>query len=118
MLTATSIQDAFITVFQLGPLIEGVKTLISGEQTTELVAGKKLDAVARSMPSMVLQLFSLLISLSTITDQSYSILAVSIALGALGSATTLASMAPKSGRHLFKYSFFMHISYYFSELLV
>jgi hypothetical protein len=118
LLTARSIQDVLITIFQLGGLVEGVKTLISGEQTTELVAGKKLDAVARSMPSMVLQLFTLLISLSTISDQSYSILVVSIALGALGSATTLASMAPKSGRHLFKSRFLVHIMYYFSELLL
>ena len=118
LLSATSIQDVFITIFQFGGLVEGVKTLINGEQTSELVAGKKLDAVARSMPSMVLQLFSLLISLSTINGQSYSILAVSIALGALGSATTLASIAPKSGRHLFKSRFFIHIVYYFSELLL
>ena len=118
LLTATSTYSVFVTIFQLGPLLEGVQTLINGEQTVELVAGKKLDAVARSMPSMVLQLFSLLVSLSTVSSGSYSILVVSIALGALGASSTLASTAPKSGRHLFKRRFLVHIAYYFSELLL
>ena len=118
LFSARSMKDAFLTIFQLSGLVDGYETIMKGEQTEGLVAGKKLDAVARSMPSMVLQLFSLFVSLSTITDQGYATLVASIALGAFGAATTLASMAPKSGRHLFNLRFLIHIMYFFSELLL
>ena len=115
LISGKSWRDRLLVVFQLSPLVEGIDSLRSGKQTMGLVAGKKVDAMARSMPSMFLQTFSLLVSLSTISTTGYITLIVSIVLG---STTTLATLAPSSGRRLFSSRFLLHLMYFFSELLL
>ena len=110
--------DVIITIFQLGPLVNGIETLMQGRQTQSFMADKKLDYVARSGPSTTLQLFILLTTLSVISERGYFILLASITLGIVGAACTQASLARKSGRHLFRWRFVLHALYYFSEMLL
>jgi hypothetical protein len=110
--------DIFIRIFQLSDLVEGLKTLTDGKQTEGFVASKRVDAVCRSLPSMILQLFTLLLDISTIDRTGYSILMISISLSAVGMATMLASLSPKSGMHFFSSEMFIISLYYLSEVLL
>ena len=91
---------------------------MQGRQTQNFMADKKLDCIVRSGPSTTLQLFILLTTLSVISERGYFILLASITLGIVGSACTQASLARKSGRHLFRWRFVVHALYYFSEMLL
>ena len=52
-----TMKDLFLNVSQLSILVDGMETLNQGKQTPGLVLGKKMDAVVRSMTSVILQLF-------------------------------------------------------------
>ena len=77
--------DLFLNVTQLSILVDGFETLKKGEQTEGLVKSKKMDAIVRSMPSVILQLYSVLIDLEEYPAGSpeYNTFIVSIALGIL-----------------------------------
>ena len=118
LLACSTFVDVIVTMCQLGPLVNGIETLMQGRQTQNFMADKKLDTIARSGPSTTLQLFTLLTTLSVISERGYFILLASITLGIVGAACTQASLARKSGRHMFRWRFFVHAVYYFSEMLL
>jgi len=80
----------------------------------------KLDAVVRSMPSIILQLFSFLKDLDDYPagKSEYNIFVVSIALGILGASVTLSGIHPKAGNRLLTWQFGVVNLYYFSEILL
>ena len=53
-------KDLLLNVSQLSILVDGIETLNQGKQTPGLVLDKKMDAIVRSMPSVILRLFSFL----------------------------------------------------------
>ena len=52
-----TLKDLLLHVSQLSILVDEMETLKRGEQTPGLVLSKKMDAVVRSMTSVILQLF-------------------------------------------------------------
>jgi len=115
------------TVLQLDQLYQGYVTLFKGHQTSEMIVSKKIDAVTRSMPSMVLQLYGLLKSLSSQDSSDHSlfvdsflspsqILLLSVASSIAGAGFTLASLAPNSGYSIFNKHFVIHYAYYTVEI--
>merc|ERR1711916_301826 len=112
-----SLESFFWNITYLGPIKEGIMTLYTGRQTSGLVAGKKLDAIARSMPSIVLQMFALLLDLNNFDQSTLVTLVVSVGFGLLGSAVTLSGLHPKAGHRLVSGQFLVIFCYYASELL-
>ena len=110
--------DILTRILQLSDLLEGYETLKSGRQTEVFVASKRIDAICRSLTSMVLHLYSLFLSISTITKVGYFTLMASIILSFAGMATTLASLSPYSGKHLFSRKMFLVVIYYLAEILL
>jgi hypothetical protein len=115
------------TVLQLDQLYQGYMTLYKGHQTHEMIVSKKIDAVTRSMPSMILQLYGLLKSLSSQDSSDNSlfldsflssnqILLLSVASSIAGAGFTLASLAPNSGTSIFNKHFVIHYAYYTAEI--
>jgi hypothetical protein len=115
------------TVLQLDQLYQGYMTLSKGHQTYEMIVSKKIDAVTRSMPSMILQLYGLLKSLSSQDSSDNSlfldsflssnqILLLSVASSIAGAGFTLASLAPNSGTSIFNKHFVIHYVYYTAEI--
>jgi len=111
----------------LDQLYQGYMTLSKGHQTSEMIVSKKIDAVTRSMPSMVLQLYGLLKSLSSQDSSDHSlfldsflspsqILLLSVASSIAGAGFTLASLAPNSGTSIFNKHFVIHYAYYTVEI--
>ena len=96
--------------------MQAVETLSQGRQTESLVRSKKVDAVCRSVPSVVLQLYGLLLTLPSLGARGVLTIGLSVAVGVVGSATTLGSLAPKSGNGLFSYAFMVHWCYFVCEL--
>ena len=96
------------------------ETLKKGEQTEGLVKSKKMDAIVRSMPSIILQLYSVLIDLEEYPAGSseYNTFTVSIALGILGASVTLSGLHYKAGNRLLTWQFGVINLYYFSEILM
>ena len=118
LLNCRTLVDVTVAIFQLGPLVSGIETLMQGRQTQRFMADKKLDCTVRSGSSTTLQFFILLTTLSVISERGYFILLASIALGVVGAACTQASLARKSRRHLFRWRFVLHALYYLSEILL
>ena len=114
------------SILQLDQLYQGYMTLAAGHQTHEMIVSKKIDAVTRSMPSMILQLYGLLKSLSSpgtsenlFLDRFISpshILLLSVASSIVGAGFTLASLAPNSGYSIFNKHFVIHYAYYTVEI--
>jgi hypothetical protein len=112
--------DLVLNVTQLSIFVDGMETLKQGKQTPGLVLGKKMDAIVRSMPSVILQLFSLLIDLEDYPagTHEYNTFVVSIALGILGASVTLSGLHRKCGNSLLSWQFGVVNLYYFSEILL
>ena len=87
--------------------MNGYTTLYTREQTVELLVNKKVDAICRSLPSVILQLYSLLIDLDDYPpgSRTYKILIASVALGIFGPALTLAGIHSKTGDTIFSKQF-------------
>ena len=86
--------------------------------STGFVAFKKLEAVCRSMPSMILQLYTLLDTLNVISDANLYLLTVSVVLSAAGSSATLSQLHPKTTINIFTISYWAIHCYYISEVIV
>ena len=118
--------DIIRTLLQVDPLYQGYKTFVAGHQTSEMIVSKKIDAVTRSLPSMVLQLYGLLKSLASPDTSGNSfldtflspnqILLLSIASSIIGAGFTLASLSPNSGHSIFNIHFIIHYAYYIVEI--
>jgi hypothetical protein len=114
------------TVLQLDQLYQGYMTLYKGHQTHEMIISKKIDAVTRALPSMILQMYGLLRSLSSpdTSDNSLldrfltpsQILLLSVASSIVGAGFTLASLSPNSGSSIFNKNFVIHYAYYTVEI--
>jgi hypothetical protein len=107
-------------VLQVDQLYQGYMTLYKGHQTDEMIVSKKIDAVTRSIPGMILQLVGLLKSFSYTSDNSLSrhskILILSVASAIAATSLTLASLAPNSGPNVFNRYFIIHYVYYTVEI--
>ena len=100
--------------------MDGLETLKKGHQTDGLILNKKLDAICRSMPSVILQLYPLLKDLEKYpaTSRDYITFVVSITLGIFGASFTLSGLHRKAGNKLFSWQFVVVNLYYFSEILL
>lgn len=112
-----------LALLQVQQAVQAYESLSKGRQTASFVRSKKVDAVCRSMPSVVLQLYGLLYSLyysrsSALSNSEFVIISLSVVFGVTGSAITLGSSAAKSGKSLFSYAFGVHFCYYVCELTV
>jgi hypothetical protein len=113
-----SAKDKLLALLQLQPFVQAFETLHAGHSTPNFVRSKKIDAIFRALPSMVLQLFGLLLSLANITTFNFIVLSLSICISIVGSSTTMATLAPKSGNSMFSFRFVVHLLYYVSEVIV
>ena len=109
--------ELVLNLLNLGSVLEGCRTILEKKQTEGFVLGKKMDAVCRSMPSLILQLFLVLKSLDTMSALSYRVFLASIALAFLGTSVALAQLAPKAGEHLISFNFVLHFAYFLAEIL-
>ena len=100
-------------IFQLDQFYQAYKTMVDKHQTHGLVVSKKLDAITRSMPSMILQLYGLLK-----TETNKQLLLMSIGSSIIGAGCTLASLSPNSGSNLFSRNFIIHYAYYVVEIML
>jgi hypothetical protein len=103
-------------VLQVQQAVQAVETLQQGKQTQQFVRGKKVDAVCRSVPSVVLQLYGLLVSLPSLGAKGALTISFSVVCGVVGAALTLGSLAEKAGNSMFSYAFSVHFCYYVCEL--
>ena len=112
--------DYFLNITQLSILVNGYLTWRDRMQTIELLASKKVDAICRSVPSVILQLYSLLIALDEYPagSKSYQTLVVSVAFGLFGPAWTLAGAHRKTGSTFLSVQFLIVNVYYYGELLL
>ena len=85
--------DIFLNITFLSLLLDGVESLRKGEQTSGLVAGKKMDAICRSMPSICLQLFAVLLDVENLDRTQFIVLITSVGFGIFGSAGELSRFA-------------------------
>ena len=116
VLLQSDLQSRVLAMLQLQQAVQAWETLRSGEQTASFVRSKKVDAVCRSMPSIVLQLYGLLLSLTTLGASGVATIGLSVAVGVGNSAATLGSLAPKSGTSIFSFAFRVHLCYFVCEL--
>ena len=105
-----------MAALQLQPAVQAWETLRTGVQTQSLVRSSKVDAVCRSMPSIALQLYGLLLTLPTLSVAGVKTIAMSVAMGLMTSAMALGSLAPKSDDGIFSRAFVVHVCYFASEL--
>lgn len=105
-----------LNLLQLQGAIEGYKTLMSGHQTDGLQSTKKLDAICRSIPSMVIQLYSILAAVEDLSDTVKIQLLASIIISLLGASFTLAQLDANSGNSMFNIHFAYHFIYYVAEV--
>jgi hypothetical protein len=105
-----------LSVLQVQQAVQAVETLQLGKQTQQFVRGKKVDAVCRSVPSVVLQLYGLLVSLPSLGAKGALTISFSVVCGVVGAALTLGSLAEKAGNSMFSYAFSVHFCYYVCEL--
>ena len=118
--TDMSVKSIFLNVTYLNPLTDGIETLRTGMQTAGLVGGKKTDAITRSLPSITLQLYILILDYKIISGDlySYAVFASSIAFGVFGSAATLSGIHAKAGNHVISKRFGVLFLYYIFEILL
>ena len=105
-----------LALLQVQQAVQAYESLESGRQTENFVRSKKVDAVCRSAPSIVLQLYGLLATLPSPRSSEGVILVLSVVTGFVGSSISLGSLAPKSGLRFFSPSFVVHFCYYVCEL--
>ena len=112
--------DIFLNLTQLSILVDGIETLRTGHQTEGLVVGKKTDAITRSMPSAIIQLYTLLSDSKNYPAGSpaYNVLASSVAIAIFGASITLSGLHNKAGNKLMSYQFCVLNLYYVSEILL
>ena len=113
-------------ILQIDHLYQGCVTIFKGHQTVSMVVAKKIDAITRSVPSMILQLYGLLESLSISETRNNSllhrflspsqVLLLSVASSIIGVATTLASLSPNSGDNIISKYFFIQFVYFIVEV--
>jgi hypothetical protein len=106
-----------LAFFQLHILFEAIESYQVGKFTEKLLRSKKIDAVCRSMPSMLVQTYTLLTLWETLSYNGFAILTVSILLGLGASATTLASVDVHCDS-LFSIVGFFYSMWYSSDLVV
>jgi hypothetical protein len=70
-----------LSVLQLQQAVQAVETLSQGRQTESFVRSKKVDAVCRSVPSVVLQLYGLLLTLPSLGARGVLTIGLSVAVG-------------------------------------
>lgn len=102
--------------FQISALIEGINTLRTGHQTDGLQQSKKVDAIVRAVPSMIIQLFSILITIEDLSETTLARLFASVIMGLAGASFTLAQLAANSGDSMFSIYFLFNFFYFVSEL--
>ena len=113
-------ERAYGLFLKLSILVNGYLTWRDRIQTMELLASKKVDTICRSVPSVILQLYSLLIALDEYPagSRSYQTLVVSVAFGLFGPAWTLAGAHRKTGSTFLSVQFLIVNVYYYGELLL
>ena len=102
---------------------QGVMTIINRRQSYQIILLKRLDALFRSLPNLLLHFYGLLRLLAananTINSRdrlNVTILSLSIASSILSTGFTLASVAPKSGSTIVSAKFFIFYLYYIIEI--
>jgi hypothetical protein len=105
-------------LFQLHDFVEGYKVFITGHQTQTFVASKRIDAIIRSLPSMILQLYSFFLTIDTISSAGSATLIASVCLSIAGMATMLASLSPIAGENLLSTQMVYLVFYYSNEITV
>jgi len=105
-------------ILHLNYLYQDVSTLIKGRQTEQLLNSKKIDAIFRSMPSMVLQLYSFFLLLSTddVGSAGKITFLISISSGAVGMCIMLASLSLKSSNKLVSWPMLIVAIYFHAEV--
>ena len=105
-----------LALLQVQQIVQAYKSLYLEMQTESFSLSKKVDAICRSVPSIVLQLYGLLATLPALRSSEGAILVISVVTGVIGSAITLGTMAAKSGLNFFSVGFAVHFCYYVCEL--
>ena len=118
VLLQSDLRGRALVVLHLQQALQAFETIRVGYQTESFVRSKKVDAVCRSVPSIVLQLYGLLLTLPGLDSTGVATISLSIASGVLGSAMTLGSLAPKSGDSVFSRAFAVHFLYFICELIM
>ena len=106
----------FYNFFQLQGAIEGFETLRTGHQTEGLQASKKVDAICRAIPSMVIQLYSILAVIDELSSTNIAQLFASVLISLSGASFTLAQLDANSGSSMFNIHFLYHLCYYLAEV--
>ena len=108
--------DKVLAVLQVQQIVQAFKSMKSMQQTSIFVRSKKVDAICRSVPSIVLQVYGLLATLPALRSSEGFTLILSVVTSVVGSAISLGSLAPKAGFSLLSPRFVVHFCYYVCEL--
>jgi len=106
-----------MSVLQIQQFVQAVETLRTNKQTESFVRSKKVDAICRSVPSTVLQIYGLLIGLASgeLSSSGATTLIISVVGSVMGAAMTLGQLAPRSGDSITSSAFMIMFSYYVAE---
>ena len=105
-------------IFMVHTLAEGLKSYKKRENTPALLRSKKIDAIIRSVSSMILQLYALLTTWQTPFSWVSSTLVISIFISFFGTTMTLTTFDGISGNKLFSWSFIGWAIYFIAEIVV
>ena len=104
------------SLLQIQAALEGYMTLKTGHQTDGLQSSKKVDAICRALPSMVIQLYSILAVIDQLSTTNIGRLFASVLVGLVGASFTLAQLDANSGDSMFSIYFIVHLIYYLAEV--
>jgi hypothetical protein len=104
-------------VFQIHILAEAVTAWKNKLQTLALLRSKRIDAISRSIPSMLIQMYTLFTVWESLDYLGVTTLLVSILLSLGGASMTLASIDPSSGKSMFSFSWILLFCYYSVDLM-
>jgi uncharacterized membrane protein YwzB len=105
------------SICQIHILLEGIDALEQKHQTHNLLRSKRIDAICRSIPSMLIQAYTLLTVWESLDQKGVAILIISILLGLGGASATLAALDPSSGKTVFSGNFVIFFAWYTMDLM-
>ena len=112
----------FFNALQLHIVTNGLDLIRSGRspKALEYINFKKIDTIIRCFPSMIIQLYFILLYLSTnsihISEYEYNVLKASVGLGVVSSAASLTSFVDKFNENIISVNTLLYYLYFLAEL--
>ena len=113
----TQVYEKVTFAMLLGPIIEYVKAMITGEESGTLMEFKVTETLMESCPSGVLQLYYL-VKYQDVSNEGFQTVLASLILGNIAAALTMATaIFPKDAEHKKTHSIALQVIHQSSEII-